>query len=182
MEYHINADEPSALDYNTNFKSAGQLTSLYAADEYRTSDHDPLVIGLNLTPSTPNRIDGTAGRDTLIGTRGNDAITGFAGRDTLTGGAGQDQFIYTSMLDASDTITDFQRGQDRIVLTRLLQSLGVSSANPLADGFVTCSPSGSGSIINIDPDGSAGAARARALVLVKGVSCGSFSSNGTFTF
>lgn len=43
---HINADEPSVLDYNTNFKSAGQVASLYAADEFRTSDHDPLLVGL----------------------------------------------------------------------------------------------------------------------------------------
>ena len=50
-DYHINADEPSVLDYNTNFKSAGQIISLYAPDEFRASDHDPVVIGLNLTHS-----------------------------------------------------------------------------------------------------------------------------------
>lgn len=49
LEWHINADEPSVLDYNTNFKTAGQLTSLYAVDAFRTSDHDPIVIGLTLT-------------------------------------------------------------------------------------------------------------------------------------
>ncbi|MGQ9547317.1 MAG: ExeM/NucH family extracellular endonuclease [Roseiflexus sp.] len=47
-EYHINADEPNVLDYNTNFKSAGQIASLFAPDQYRTSDHDPILIGLNL--------------------------------------------------------------------------------------------------------------------------------------
>lgn len=47
-EYHINADEPSVLDYNTNFKSAGQLASLFAEDQYRTSDHDPVIVGLDL--------------------------------------------------------------------------------------------------------------------------------------
>lgn len=47
-EYHINADEPSVLDYNTNFKSAAQVDSLYAPDQYRVSDHDPVVVGLNL--------------------------------------------------------------------------------------------------------------------------------------
>lgn len=47
-DYHINADEPSVLDYNTNFKSAGQIASLYAPDEFRVSDHDPVIIGLNL--------------------------------------------------------------------------------------------------------------------------------------
>jgi predicted extracellular nuclease len=46
--YHINADEPSVLDYNTNFKSPGQIESLYAPDEFRASDHDPVVVGLGL--------------------------------------------------------------------------------------------------------------------------------------
>jgi hypothetical protein len=50
-EWHINADEPISLDYNTNFKSAGQITSLYNADAYRSSDHDPVVVGLNLQPN-----------------------------------------------------------------------------------------------------------------------------------
>lgn len=49
-DWHINADEPNALDYNTNFKSAAQISSLYAADSFRNSDHDPVVVGLNLVP------------------------------------------------------------------------------------------------------------------------------------
>lgn len=52
-EYHINADEPSVLDYNTDFKSAGQVASLYAPDEFRTSDHDPVLVGLNLSFTPP---------------------------------------------------------------------------------------------------------------------------------
>ncbi|MCQ8129230.1 ExeM/NucH family extracellular endonuclease [Methylomonas rivi] len=43
-EWHINADEPRALDYNTEFKSAGQIAGFYAADAYRSSDHDPLLV------------------------------------------------------------------------------------------------------------------------------------------
>jgi hypothetical protein len=46
--YPINADEPSVLDYNTEFKSAGQVASLFAPDEFRTSDHDPILVGLDL--------------------------------------------------------------------------------------------------------------------------------------
>ena len=49
LEWHINADEPSALDYNTDFKTAGQIISLYSPDRFRSSDHDPVIIGLNLT-------------------------------------------------------------------------------------------------------------------------------------
>ncbi len=47
--WHINADEPIVLDYNTNFKTAGQITSLYDSGPYRASDHDPLLIGINFT-------------------------------------------------------------------------------------------------------------------------------------
>lgn len=52
-KYHINADEPGVLDYNTEFKSAGQVTSYYSADQYRSADHDPVLIGLHLEPSLP---------------------------------------------------------------------------------------------------------------------------------
>jgi hypothetical protein len=45
-DHHINADEPSVLDYNTNFKSPGQVASLYAPDQFRTSDHDPILTGI----------------------------------------------------------------------------------------------------------------------------------------
>jgi uncharacterized protein len=47
-KWHINADEPNVLDYNTNFKSAGQIASLYAPDQFRVSDHDPAIVGLSL--------------------------------------------------------------------------------------------------------------------------------------
>lgn len=52
-EWHINADEPRALDYNVEFKSTGQVSSFYNDDAYRSSDHDPVVVGLNLVPPAP---------------------------------------------------------------------------------------------------------------------------------
>ncbi|MBO9423423.1 ExeM/NucH family extracellular endonuclease [Labrenzia sp. R4_1] len=51
-EWNINAFEASALDYNTNFKPDSQISDLYAADQYRASDHDPMLIGLDLTSDT----------------------------------------------------------------------------------------------------------------------------------
>ena len=39
--WHINADEPRGLDYN-NFNQP----DLYQPDEFRFSDHDPVLIGL----------------------------------------------------------------------------------------------------------------------------------------
>ena len=50
-EWHINADEPRTLDYNEEFKSPAQLGSLYSPDAYRASDHDPVLVGLELIPS-----------------------------------------------------------------------------------------------------------------------------------
>jgi predicted extracellular nuclease len=47
-EWHINADEPSVLDYNTDFKTLAQQAALYSPDQFRVSDHDPVIIGLAL--------------------------------------------------------------------------------------------------------------------------------------
>lgn len=52
-DWHVNADEPSILDYNTEFKTSAQVTSLYAPDQFRISDHDPVLVGLNLTNAAP---------------------------------------------------------------------------------------------------------------------------------
>ncbi|MGE5601653.1 MAG: endonuclease/exonuclease/phosphatase family protein [Nitrososphaerales archaeon] len=46
--WHINADEPSVLDYNTEFKTQ----DLYQPSPYRSSDHDPVVVGLRLGVKT----------------------------------------------------------------------------------------------------------------------------------
>lgn len=43
--WHINADEPSLIDYDTTFKLPAQ-DALYAPDAYRSSDHDPVIIGI----------------------------------------------------------------------------------------------------------------------------------------
>jgi hypothetical protein len=50
-EWHINADEPIALDYNTNFKSANHINTLFAPDAYRSSDHDPVLVGVCQAPT-----------------------------------------------------------------------------------------------------------------------------------
>jgi predicted extracellular nuclease len=47
MEWHINADEPALLDYNLEH---GRDPALFDPDSpYRVSDHDPVVVGLDLT-------------------------------------------------------------------------------------------------------------------------------------
>jgi hypothetical protein len=47
IEWHINADEPPLLDYNLEY---GRNPALFdGSTPYRASDHDPIVIGLDLT-------------------------------------------------------------------------------------------------------------------------------------
>jgi uncharacterized protein len=46
--WHINADEADLIDYDTSFKGPNQ-DAIYAPDAYRSSDHDPVIVGLELT-------------------------------------------------------------------------------------------------------------------------------------
>jgi len=64
-----------------------------------------------------DRLAGGSGTDTLIGGDGNDWLDGGAWKDVLTGGAGNDRFYFANPADAGDTITDFQAGHDKIVLS-----------------------------------------------------------------
>ena len=43
--WHINADEPTTIDYNLNFTTDDR----FAPTPYRASDHDPVLVGLNLS-------------------------------------------------------------------------------------------------------------------------------------
>ncbi len=45
--FNINADEPDILDYDTTFKKDAQ-DALYEPLPYRVSDHDPVIVGINL--------------------------------------------------------------------------------------------------------------------------------------
>ncbi|MBD2105130.1 hypothetical protein H6F94_30180 [Leptolyngbya sp. FACHB-261] len=77
------------LDYNLEFKGANQSPDLYTPTPYRSSDHDPVVVGLGLS-STLTVLNGGNGSDSLNGTSGRDAISGGNGSDTLRGGNGSD--------------------------------------------------------------------------------------------
>ncbi len=50
-DWHTNADEPTVLDYNVEFKSAAQQV-LETGTPYRSSDHDSLVVGLSFVVDT----------------------------------------------------------------------------------------------------------------------------------
>lgn len=177
-KWHINSDEPTVLDYNTNFKSPAQLTSFYANDAYRSSDHDPVVVGLN-----PGRlISAAAGSQLLVGTKGNDTLRAGGGRDAVQGGPGDDRFVFTSLLDAYDTVLDFERGHDHLDISGLMASVKAGTADPVRDGYLvvqslpqlllgpTATALPGYTLVLFDPDGSAGGAAPRPLAELIGVS------------
>ena len=79
-DWHVNADEPSILDYNTEFKTAGQVTSLYAPDEFRISDHDPVVVGLDLADDAAGFVTGGGIIQSPAGALAADPYAGRQGR------------------------------------------------------------------------------------------------------
>lgn len=168
--WHINADEASIRDYNQEFKAPRTCSGQpcppdpYAPDPYRSSDHDPVLVGVDLYKS----IAGTAGRDTLVGSAGDDRIEGGAGADLLTGGGGRNVYVYGSLRDAGDTITDFAPGRDALDLRALLAAIGWRGGDALAEGWVRLAGSGSGTQVQIDTDGP-GPAAARPLATLQGV-------------
>ena len=63
----------------------------------------------------------SSGNDVLTGGAGNDTLIASEGHDRLSGGAGADQFLFQSapfVRSEFDRITDFQHGEDLIVLQR----------------------------------------------------------------
>ena len=62
-EWHINADEIPLFDYNDDVRTADEAAfeeesdalPLYEPNEFRTSDHDPVIVGLNL--NAPPTVD-----------------------------------------------------------------------------------------------------------------------------
>ncbi|MEM6609424.1 MAG: ExeM/NucH family extracellular endonuclease [Pseudomonadota bacterium] len=56
-EWQINSVEASILDYNTNFQPQAQIDNLYDTSPFRSSDHDPLIVGLNLGSSPTGAAD-----------------------------------------------------------------------------------------------------------------------------
>ncbi len=143
-EWHINSDEVNVLDYNDSVRDSGEASfeakpaalPLFASDPYRSSDHDPVIIGINL-PDAPgcfgNRATiyvedgiiiggpqngetylgmllGTDGNDIIVGTLQSDHIEGFDGNDTICALAGHDT-VYAG--DGHD-IVDGDIGDDQL--------------------------------------------------------------------
>ena len=103
-EWHINADEIPVFDYNdeiddgsneSSFERESSSLPIYEPNQYRSSDHDPIIVGLDLDLNTmcnglEATIVGTTGDDVINGTNGDDVIVAMGGNDTINGGNGND--------------------------------------------------------------------------------------------
>jgi predicted extracellular nuclease len=81
-EWHNNADEPPVLDYNTD----GKVQDKYTTAPYRASDHDPVVISLNL--QAPYADVSSSMRAVSAGLVYNRATARWSGNITLTNTSG----------------------------------------------------------------------------------------------
>ncbi len=112
--------------------------NLFTPDPYRSFDHDPLVVGLQLSTEPvyeclgfrgtidvlaatsglnvivgtdgSDRINGTAAGDLILGLDGDDRINGLSGEDVICGGAGDDDIRGNN---GDDTIAG-EAGFDRL--------------------------------------------------------------------
>jgi Ca2+-binding RTX toxin-like protein len=117
-----------------------------------------------------DELEGWADNDTLYGDNGNDSLSGDAGddlllggngNDTLRGGAGADRFDFSAILAnagkgggiGNDTITDFQRGIDKLVLDAgdgiKSQKIGDFNGDGIADLMLAFKSGGSATLLGV---------------------------------
>ncbi len=124
-KWHVNADEPSVLDYNLEFKSPAQQISLFAADPFRASDHDPLIVGLSL--NVPPRLSAISTYDTGLGGNGAEIIAVRGDHGALSN-SGDQSF---DLLDLSDILAPQLRV--RVGPTATLNGLNGLAIHPTKD-------------------------------------------------
>ena len=102
--WNINAVESFAYQYDGD-------PALFAANPFRSSDHDPLVLGIDLEERCNGllpTIKGTNAAETLTGTNKDDVIMGLGGNDQITGANGNDVVCG----GAGDDVVDGGNGND----------------------------------------------------------------------
>ncbi len=97
--WHVNADEPSIIDYNLEFKQPACPScgpDYYTATQYRSSDHDPVIIGLKL-----NDLDGDGLSDSIEVALGTNSLDLDSDDDGIADGA--EDANHNGVVDAGET-------------------------------------------------------------------------------
>jgi Ca2+-binding RTX toxin-like protein len=172
---------PAVIDLAAGFAQSGSsfytlrsIEVVHAQDFYGGaiygSQADDALYGDFFSGGT---IVGRGGNDVIVATHsgGDLTIEGDEGADKLTGGVGHTRFFYHSILDGSDTITDFSAGAGGDVLdfSDVLASVGYAGSTPIHDGYLRFVPSGNNTVFQIDLDGPANGAQFKTLATLQGV-------------
>ncbi|MEB3340664.1 cadherin-like domain-containing protein [Okeania sp.] len=131
--------------------------------------------------------DGKGGRDTAkveLGALGDrSAIMPRSAKvDDLTGAEEGERFVYDDLLDAGNNITNFEVGDDIIVLSNVLGSVGYEGSDAIADEYVRVVSKGAGAMVQIDPDGPEGPEGFAPFLSVRGVTAEVLNDSSNFAF
>ena len=124
--WNVNADTPVFFDYNLDDTFTGPNIlrptdqGLFdGSDPSASSDHDPVLVGLDLDRDTLILVEGTARNDRLTGTDAAERIVSGGGRaDFAAGLGGADTFVFTDTDGRKDKlfVTDFDVAEDTLDL------------------------------------------------------------------
>jgi VCBS repeat-containing protein len=98
-------------------------------------------------------IDGLDGNDILVGGSDDDILTGNGGLDALTGGGGADTFVFQSLDEGVDTITDYDDSESDVIDIADLLSGFNAETDDITD-FVRVNSDGTDATLAVDPTGS----------------------------
>ena len=120
----------------------------------------------------------TGGSDDTVIPRDTDS----SARSARSAGAESQRFVYDDLLDGGEVITDFNVGNDIIVLDEVLDGVGYEGTNAIADEYVRVVSRGARAVVQIDPDGPDGPESFQPFIRVKGVTADALNDPNNFAF
>lgn len=124
-------------------------------------------------------LSGGKGNDYMEGNDGNDTLYGGLGVDKLKGGNGVDTFVYHTLAEGGDTITDFRAAySEKIDLYDVLDnSPGFEKTKAFSDGYIRLLQNGADVSLYVDLDGTAGAGSETLFLTLLGAQTSQFTLN-----
>ncbi|WP_170984930.1 tandem-95 repeat protein [Roseomonas sp. AR75] len=138
-------------------------STMYGGDDHDSLNGNPLLYGgagndtLTGSTSLGDTLYGGSGNDTIRGRGGDDTLIGGYGADTLAGGAGGDHFVFLSVHDTNDVITDFGNTGDQLDFSAFggLTLKDDPGASFTANNQIAWYLSGSATVVIVNTDGNA---------------------------
>jgi Ca2+-binding RTX toxin-like protein len=118
---------------------------------YGGSGHDKVIGG-----GGNDWLKGGTGKDMILGGGGADVLVGGDGVDQLTGGSGIDLFVFATLTQQGDKVTDFNAQADLLDLRQIFAAAQFSGTTPAEQfqQFIQVEQVGANTVIRVDADGS----------------------------